>query len=101
MLNASDYLYFLRQAELVDKLRRRGPDHAGEATIAFGDDLQLDMIGTLLHMRGARPTSQPMRGNPNSSGTGGKMTEAKDNFLLWNGNIFGGELQASSDDLCV
>ena len=83
------------QADLIDKLRRRGPDHTGEVTVSVGDGVQLDMIGTLLHMRVSNPTPQPLRGNPNFSSTGDAMTESGDNLFLWNGNIFGGDLQVN------
>ena len=84
------------QAQVVEKLRRRGPDYIGEATVPIGDhSTQLDMIGTLLHMRGAEPTPQPLRGNGNlSTSVGGRKTSVGDNLLLWNGNIFGGEIEA-------
>ena len=63
--------------------------------MSVGDGVQLDVIGTLLHMRGANPTPQPLRGNPNFSSTGDAMTESGDNLFLWNGNIFGGDLQVN------
>ena len=83
------------QADLINMLERRGPDHTGEVTVSVSDGVQLDMIGTLLHMRGANPTPQPLRGNPNFSSMGDAMTGSRHNFFLWNGNIFGGELQVN------
>ena len=92
------------QAQVVEKLRRRGPDYIGEATVPIGDHgTQLDMIGTLLHMRGAEPTPQPLRGNGEnlSASTGDRKTSVGGNILLWNGNIFGGEIEARhSTHLC-
>jgi asparagine synthetase B (glutamine-hydrolysing) len=84
---------------VLEKLRRRGPDFTGEATVPIGDhhSVQLEMIGTLLHMRGAEPTPQPLRGNGNFSAASvgdTKKTSTGDNLLLWNGNIFGGEIEA-------
>ena len=85
------------QTQLLEKLRRRGPDYTGEATVPIGDhSVQLEMIGTLLHMRGAEPTPQPLRGKGNFSVSAGdteKMSTGE-NLLLWNGNIFGGEIEA-------
>ena len=80
------------QAQLVEKLRRRGPDYMGEAILSIGNTIQLEMIGTLLHMRGAKPTPQPLRGN----GSVGDTKSTRDNILLWNGNIFGGEIEVAS-----
>ena len=85
------------QVQLLEKLRRRGPDYTGEAAVPIGDhSVQLEMVGTLLHMRGAEPTPQPLRGNGNLSTSVGdtKKTSTGDNLLLWNGNIFGGEIEA-------
>ena len=81
------------QAQLLEKLRRRGPDHTGEVTVPIGDSVQLEMIGTLLHMRGAKPTPQPLRGNENLSSMGYCKRSTGDNLFLWNGNIFGGEIE--------
>ena len=47
-----------------------------------GGDLQLDLLGTLLSMRG-ETTPQPL------------CNDAGD-WLLWNGNIFGGGIKVSS-----
>ena len=83
---------------MLEKLKRRGPDYTGEAAVPIGRDhsVQLEMIGTLLHMRGAEPTPQPLRGNENLSVSAGdtKKTLTGDNLLLWNGNVFGGEIEA-------
>ena len=68
--------------------------------MVIGDDIQLDVIGTLLHMRGANPTPQPLRGNLALSSVSDMVTKqkCKDNVLLWNGNIFGGELQVNKHE---
>ena len=61
----------------------------GEVTLQVSKDVSLNMVGTLLHMRGKQPALQPLRSScsclcvPSCSG----------NYLLWNGNIFGGALQ--------
>lgn len=63
---------------MVERLRRRGPDHVGELSLPLpSSDLQLELVGTLLHMRGARGTPQP-------------LTLPGGDCLLWNGNVFGG-----------
>ena len=65
---------------MVNRLRRRGPDCLHEVCIPIvGGDLHLDLLGTLLCVRG-KLTPQPL-GN-----------EAGD-WLLWNGNVFGGSIQ--------
>lgn len=72
--------YFLPQEALVNRLRRRGPDCVHEVCVpVVGSDLRLDLLGTLLCMRG-EPTPLPL-GN-----------EAGD-WLLWNGNVFGGSIE--------
>lgn len=82
---------------MLEKLKRRGPDYTGEAAVPIGDhSVQLEMVGTLLHMRGAEPTPQPLKGNGSLSTSAGdtEKTLMGDNLLLWNGNIFGGEIEA-------
>lgn len=68
------------------KLQRRGPDGSREVSIPMAD-LQLDLLGTLLCMRG-EPTPQPL-GN-----------EAGD-WLLWNGNTFGGSIKVLSPQILI
>lgn len=66
----------------MKKLQRRGPDYIREVCIPISKaDLQLNVLGTLLCMRG-EPTLQPL-GN-----------EAGD-WFLWNGNAFGGSIQVT------
>ena len=65
---------------LLERLKRRGPDCVHEACVPVaGGELQLDLLGTLLSMRG-EITPQPL------------ANEAGD-WLLWNGNIFGGGIE--------
>ena len=76
------------QEALVKRLQRRGPDGSREVCIPMASaDLQLVLLGTLLCMRG-EPTPQPL-GN-----------EAGE-WLLWNGNTFGGSIKVYSTSLCT
>ena len=69
----------------MGSLHRRGPDCVKEVSVPIaGGRLQLDLLGTLLCMRG-EPTPLPL-GN-----------DAGD-WLLWNGNVFGGEIQVK---MCI
>ena len=70
----------LCQAALLERLKRRGPDLTKEASIPLsGGILELYLLGTLLRMRGGI-TPQPL-----ANGSG--------DYLVWNGNVFGGEIQ--------
>eukprot|EP00731_Ephydatia_muelleri_P018592 Em0011g632a len=71
---------------LLPLLCRRGPDRTGEVTTPLGASppLWLDLVGTLLHMRGGL-TPQPLR-------------NGKGDYLLWNGNVFGGGIDIRSDE---
>ena len=68
----------------MERLKRRGPDGLHEVRVPVaGGNLQLDLLGTLLCMRG-EPTPLPL-GN-----------EAGD-WLLWNGNMFGGDIKVITE----
>ena len=74
---------WLLQEEILQRLKRRGPDHMREVTmptvLGGSTSLELILVGTLLRMRG-EATPQPVRhGNGNQ--------------FLWNGNIFGGQIE--------
>ena len=70
----------LQQDAVLDSLKRRGPDCLHEVCLPVaGGGLQLELLGTLLCMRG-EATPLPL-GN-----------EAGD-WLLWNGNVFGGGIE--------
>ncbi|XP_064386647.1 asparagine synthetase domain-containing protein 1-like isoform X2 [Halichondria panicea] len=74
--------------EILWKLKRRGPDAIKEVTLKVGGpSLHLNLIGSLLRMRGD-PTPQPHQVEVTSA-TGTHHT----NHLLWNGNIFGGGIK--------
>ena len=73
-------VHFSPQDAVVERLQRRGPDCLHEVCIPLsGGALHLDLLGALLCVRG-EPTPLPL-GN-----------EAGD-WLLWNGNVFGGDMQ--------
>ena len=67
---------------MLRRLQRRGPDSQYQVSLPVGGGgLQLELLGTLLCMRGEL-TPLPL-GN-----------EAGD-WLLWNGNVFGGGIQVT------
>ena len=75
-----------KQQAMLERLCRRGPDHMGKVTLPLpSSGLQLDLLGTVLHMRGPRCTPQPL------------ASQAGGDCLLWNGNVFGGDLQVGTD----
>lgn len=63
--------------KLLHVLSRRGPDATNQ--LAFSDQ-ELHLIGTVLHIQGADLTIQPV------------TTSGSRNSLLWNGEVFGGDL---------
>ena len=60
-------------------LRRRGPDSAGEIVLWPSAGVELRLSAAVLGLRGAAPTPQPLR-------------DDFGNILLWNGELFGGEI---------
>ena len=64
-------------AEMREELRRRGPDQTGVHRAQFAPDVTLDLIGSVLHLRGDVACEQPLI-HPNGDA------------LVWNGEIFGG-----------
>ncbi|KAL3914746.1 MAG: hypothetical protein SGPRY_007517 [Prymnesium sp.] len=68
-------------------LQRRGPDAFRQLTLhhAPSDGFELRLTGAVLHMRGSTLTSQP-------------LGDAQGNALLWNGEIFGGEIAVASEE---
>ena len=79
--------FILLQDVVLGRLQRRGPDCLHEVCLPVGGGrLQLELLGTLLRMRGEL-TPLPL-GN-----------EAGD-WLLWNGNVFGGDIQVTIHAKC-
>lgn len=72
--DASDQQNALRQC-----LLRRGPDYQGELVVG-NDQHPLWMVGSVLHIQGESLCRQPVQ---DSSG----------NVLLWNGEVFGGDVE--------
>ena len=60
-------------------LQRRGPDSAGEIVLWPCAGVELRLSAAVLGLRGTAPTPQPLR-------------DEFGNILLWNGEIFGGEI---------
>lgn len=58
-------------------LKNRGPDIQGCEHVNISESSGIILHGTTLHMRGVKPTTQP-------------LNDIHGNFLLWNGEIFDG-----------
>lgn len=76
--------YFPTRGQLESVLHRRGPDLHGVEHVAVGD-ATLELIGASLCLRG-RPTRQPFR------------TQDSKNWLLFNGEIFAGDVNVGNDE---
>ncbi|KAF8778578.1 Asparagine synthetase domain-containing [Argiope bruennichi] len=60
---------------LLDRLKRRGPNHFETLSSSFSNVLDLCFISSVLQLRGSSPSLQP-------------VTDSFGNILLWNGEIF-------------
>ncbi|XP_063234345.1 asparagine synthetase domain-containing protein 1 isoform X2 [Bacillus rossius redtenbacheri] len=72
-------LYSKYKTELEEALRRRGPDGYSCMVVRIRDDCTARVDCSVLWTQGCRPTEQP-------------LLDASGGVLLWNGDIFAGEL---------
>ena len=62
---------------MTKSLFNRGPDANGRVEVELGEGVSLQLVSTVLHIRGVEVSKQPF------------IDEDK-NILLWNGEVFGG-----------
>ncbi|KFM26828.1 Asparagine synthetase domain-containing protein 1 [Auxenochlorella protothecoides] len=66
------------RAEMLECLRRRGPDHQSVHEVATPSGATLEMHGSLLQLRGSAPSRSPL------------LDPATGSLLCFNGEVFGG-----------
>ncbi|GFY50677.1 asparagine synthetase domain-containing protein 1 [Trichonephila inaurata madagascariensis] len=69
---------------LVTRVKRRGPDHFQNVSFSFYDILDICLTSSVLQLRGSSLSQQP-------------FTDGSGNYLLWNGEIFDGDMYKESE----
>ncbi|GFR06362.1 asparagine synthetase domain-containing protein 1 [Trichonephila clavata] len=68
---------------LVTRIKRRGPNHFQNVSFSFYNILDICLTSSVLQLRGSSLSQQP-------------FTDGSGNYLLWNGEIFDGDMYEES-----
>ena len=73
-------------------LKNRGPDHVNkirlELELSCDKKIYVTFLGCVLWLQGSQLTTQP-------------VTDSDENILIWNGDIFGGQVEDGLSDTIV
>ncbi|GFU29711.1 asparagine synthetase domain-containing protein 1 [Trichonephila clavipes] len=69
---------------LVTRVKRRGPDHFQNVSFSFYNILDICLTSSVLQLRGSSLFQQP-------------FTDGSGNYLLWNGEIFDGDMYEETE----